>query len=92
MDEKPISYDSESAHDRWRCNCPIRYGSFQSTPLAYTVLIVCYIVIAVFATSGYVVKKAFDEKRQFNRTFGTSASDGKGDHNALAVVDFFEVH
>ena len=42
---------------------PYVMGSFQSTPLAYTVLIVCYIVIAVFATSGYVVKKAFDEKR-----------------------------
>ena len=37
---------------------PYVMGSFESTALAFTVLIVCYIVIAVFAISGYVVKKA----------------------------------
>jgi FHS family L-fucose permease-like MFS transporter len=36
---------------------PYVMGSFESTALAFTVLIVCYVVIAVFATSGYVVKK-----------------------------------
>ena len=40
---------------------PYVMGSFQSTALAYTVLIVCYIVIAVFAITGYVVKKVVDE-------------------------------
>ena len=41
---------------------PYVMGSFQSTALAYTVLIVCYIVIAWFAISGHVVKKSVDGK------------------------------
>ena len=37
---------------------PYVMGSFESTALAFTVLIFCYIVIAVFAIKGHEVKKA----------------------------------
>jgi MFS transporter, FHS family, L-fucose permease len=36
---------------------PYVMGSFQSTALAFTVLIGCYIMIAVFATRGYAIRK-----------------------------------